>query len=278
MHQESIPDEDVDCNKNQHQKKLTYYLGSAFFAIGIAILAVGVGCIIYFNLHYKSLPIEILITTLFLGISIIMILLGINLMMRQSRYGHLIIAISTLMSFVSLLIFGLYYPDGWYYPLISYVLLSYILGFLLLIGNAFGNVILAIISNSTEPFIEKVLNKQEAKTYSDEEIDRDIEEAVKRSMEIAVSDLKFKDDDLKDIKLGKAFRKNPGVVTRVKDDIGEVMALKVAINPEEKEELGSKEIDDISSQLDKIMMQQTSEDGKINKAFKVKHKRFRLFS
>ena len=41
MHTDSMPDEDESYSENLHQKKLTYYLGSAFFGIGIAILAVG---------------------------------------------------------------------------------------------------------------------------------------------------------------------------------------------------------------------------------------------
>ena len=200
-------------------------------------------------------------------------------MMHQTKYGYSIVFLSSMMSFGALVIYRVYYPSGWYYPLISYVLLSYILGFLLLIGNAFGNVILFIIGNSTGPLIEKTVNPDRQKSYTDEEINKDIDDAVKRSMEIALSDLKFSDDDLKDIKFGKAYKDNPGVVTRVRDDIDEVITLKMAINPRDTEEDGSKDIDNISSQLDKFIMQEPSADNvKINKQFRVKHKRFRLFS
>jgi len=276
MHNEGMLDGKETAEVKPHRKKLTYYAGSSLFGIGIAILAVGVIWIVFFKINYFSPREDILFAALFLGVAIVTILVGINLMMRQTKYGYSIVTLSTLMSIASLLIFAWKYPKGdWIYPLVSYVLIFYIMGFLLLMGNAFANVILSIISSNVIAPTAEAESEIEVKRreYTEEEIEKDINEALQKHLEIAAAELRFKDDDFVDIKLGKAFRETPGTVTRVKDDIDEVHWLKKAINQGDKEEDGSREVDDISVQLDKIMDQQVSEKKHLGK-----RKRFKLFS
>ena len=276
MHNEGMLDGKETAEVKPHRKKLTYYAGSSLFGIGIAILAVGVIWIVFFKINYFSPREDILFAALFLGVAIVTILVGINLMMRQTKYGYSIVTLSTLMSLASLLIFAWKYPKGdWIYPLVSYVLIFYIMGFLLLMGNAFANVILSIISSNVIAPTAEAESEIEVRRreYTEEEIEKDINEALQKHLEIAAAELRFKDDDFVDIKLGKAFRETPGTVTRVKDDIDEVHWLKKAINQGDKEEDGSREVDDISVQLDKIMDQQVSEKKHLGK-----RKRFKLFS
>jgi hypothetical protein len=276
MHNEGMLEGKGTGEVKPHRKKLTYYAGSSLFGIGIAILAIGISWIVFFKINYFSPREDILFAALFLGIAIVTILVGINLMMRQSRYGYGIVTLSTLLSFGALSIFAWKYPKGdWIYPLVSYVLISYIMGFLLLMGNAFANVILTIISSNSGTTVAGFEPEPEVRRreYSEEEIEKDIDEALKSHLEIAAAELRFKEEDFADIKLGRAFRETPGTITRVKDDIDEVHWLKKAINQGDKEEDGSQEIDDISVQLDKIIDQQSSEKGRLGK-----HKRFRLFS
>ena len=276
MHNEGMLDGKETAEVKPQRKKLTYYAGSSLFGIGIAILAVGVIWIIIFKINYFSPREDILFATLFLGVALVTILVGINLMMRQTKYGYSIVTLSALMSIAALSIFTWKYPKGdWVYPLVSYVLIFYIMGFLLLMGNAFANVILSIISSnviSVTADDEEEINVKR-REYTEEEIEKDIDEALQRNLEIAAAELRFKDEDFEEIKLGKAFRETPGTITRVKDNIDEVHWLKKAINQGDKEEDGSREVDDISVQLDKIMDQQLSEKGRVGK-----HKRFRLFS
>lgn len=276
MHNEGMLDGKETAEVKPHRKKLTYYAGSSLFGIGIAILAVGVIWIVFFKINYFSPREDILFAALFLGVAIVTILVGINLMMRQTKYGYSIVTLSTLMSLASLLIFAWKYPKGdWIYPIVSYVLIFYIMGFLLLMGNAFANVILSIISSNVIAPTAEAESEIEVRRreYTEEEIEKDINEALQKHLEIAAAELRFKDDDFVDIKLGKAFRETPGTVTRVKDDIDEVHWLKKAINQGDKEEDGSREVDDISVQLDKIMDQQVSEKKHLGK-----RKRFKLFS
>ncbi|UCF12063.1 MAG: hypothetical protein JSW06_08475 [Thermoplasmatales archaeon] len=230
-----------------------YYVGSMLFVAGIALVALGSAFIMIFQLHYGSEANQILYTTIFLGTGIILVLIGINMMIKQTKKGYYIIGLSAFISSLAIFIFASNYLHNWYYPIINYVLVLYIMGFLVLLGNAFGNVTLWIIENRPEAMVNE---ESLAKTYTDEEIQRDINEATRKSVEAAASELQFEVGDTGDIKLGKSSPKTCGLITRVKDDIEESISLKQTIKPGSTEKWGSIGIDKVSMQLAETMNQQ----------------------
>ena len=64
------------------------------------------------------------------------------------------------------------YRNNWYYPMISYILVLYITGSLILIGNLFANVILLIIDKKSE---HVTYEAKPTHLYTDEEIMKDID-------------------------------------------------------------------------------------------------------
>ena len=156
MHKDQIIiNDDASSSGITRRGVLSYYLGSVFFMVGIALLAIGVAFIMIFKIHYSSLPEEILLTAVFMGVGITLILTGINLMVRQTKYGYYIVGVSALMSLSALSIFAYVYPHKWYYPLISYVFSLFVAGFLILMGNAFATVTLKMIGNRFESVVGK---------------------------------------------------------------------------------------------------------------------------
>lgn len=244
-----------------HRDTLIYYVGSVVFAAGVGLLAIGAAIVMMWRINYRSEPEEILISAIFMGAGAILILIGINMIMKQTQYGYHIVTASAFMSFLALFMFKSSYPHEWHYPLVSYVVALYVGGFLILLGNAFANVVLWMIHSKEEPVAGE---KWESKQYTDEEIERDIEEATRKSIEVAAGELKFKaGNEAGKIKVGKAFHKKRGDTTRVKDDINEAKSLLKTMNPQEKERSGSAEIDSISMQLSEAMKHQPVDKGRL---------------
>lgn len=258
MHEDSLMEEKDSSTGLLRKGVSIYYIGSMFFVAGIALVALGSAFIMIYQIHYESPPDRILYTAIFLGTGITLVLIGINLMIRQTKKGYYIIGMSAFISSLALLIFVTNYLHNWYYPLISYVLGLYIIGFLVLLGNAFGNVTLWIIEK--RPAFE-VAEGKEKKTYTDEEILRDIEEATRKSVEAAASDLQYDVDITGHIKLGKSSPKTCGLITRVKDNIDEEIGLQQTFNPGATDKWGSIGIDKASSQLAETMTVKKVEKG-----------------
>ena len=258
MHKDQIIiNDDASSSGITRRGVLSYYLGSVFFMVGIALLAIGVAFIMIFKIHYNSLPEEILLTAVFMGVGITLILTGINLMLRQTKYGYGIVGGSALMSLSALSLFVYAYPDKWYYPFISYVFSLFVAGFLVLMGNAFATVTLKMIGNRFESVVGKE-KKAEVKIYTDEEIERDIEEATRKSVDAAIDKLDFTLTDSKDLTLGASCTKVRGNIVRVKDDIDEARILKITRNPAETDKWGSIGIDKVSMQLSSALENQPS--------------------
>jgi hypothetical protein len=258
MHEDSLMEEKESSTGLLRRGLSIYYVGSMFFVAGIALVALGAAFVMIFQIHYGSEADKILYTTLFLGAGIKFILIGINLMIKQMKKGYYVVGISAIISSFALILFSTNYLHNWYYPLVGYVLGFYVIGFLMLLGNAFANVTLWIIEKNPEYVAGE---KKLAKTYTDEEIQRDIEEATRKSIEITATGLQFDVDDVGDIKLGKSSPKTCGLITRVKDDIGEIMSLRQTINPGSTDKWGSIGIDKASTQLAETMMQKKEEKG-----------------
>lgn len=235
-----------------------YYVGSLFFVIGIAFLTMGSALVIIFQLHYGSEPEEILYTVVFIGTGIALTLLGINMMMKQTKKGYYLVGVSTFMSSLALFTFTSNYFYNWYYPLISYVFALYVIGFLLLLGNTFANVVLWVIENGSMTTEERV-----AKTHTDEEIQRDIEEATRKSIEVAANELQIEVSDIENLTLGGPAPRVRGHITRVKDNIDETKTLRQTISPGIVDKWGSIGIEKASVQLAEIMGEQTSKEGQL---------------
>lgn len=256
MHEDSVMEGKDNSTSLLSKGVSIYYIGSMLFVAGIALVALGSAFIMIYQIHYGSPADRILHTTIFLGTGITLVLIGINLMIRQTKKGYYIISISTIVSALALLLFVTNFLHNWYYPVISYVLGLYIIGFLTLLGNAFGNVTLWIIEKRPE---FSVIEGKERKTYTDEEIQRDIEEATRKSVEAAASDLIYDVDITGDIKLGKSSPKTCGLITRVKDNIDEEIGLQQTFNPGATDKWGSIGVDKASTQLAEAMMEKKTE-------------------
>jgi len=253
MHKDSLPEESSSSSKLSSRGISVYYLGSAVFVIGIVLILIGTALVMLFQIHYESQPEQILYTIVAIATGITMILIGINLMIKQTKKGYAIIAISIVFSAIAVFLFATNYLENFYYPLVSFIFGFYVIGFLALLGNAFANVIIWIIGNKPTYITEE---KEKPRIYTDEEIQRDIEEATKKSLEAAVADLQFELEDLPSgLVVGKAAPKDPGTVIRVKDDIDEVLSLRQTLAPGTTEKWGSLGIDKASMQLAKTMSQ-----------------------
>ena len=255
-----------------------YYFGTLLFVTGIILLSIGAAMISIFKIHYESEARLILYTSSFIGIGIISILIGINLMIKQKKKGYLAVSIGTIFSLSGFGMFILNYTNNWFYPTISYILFLYLSGFLILTGNAFGNVTLWLIENKnpTTSSYEPETQKSPKKTYTDEEIQRDIKEAIKKRLSAAADDLKFEIADTKKLKVSKFHRPTEKVV-KVKDNIDESTKLKNTINPGSKEEWGSIGVDKASMQLSQTLTESTKNNKKdknsiLEKMSKIFHK------
>lgn len=260
MHKDYSLDEDSSSSSKLSSRGVSiYYLGSTIFVAGIALMILGVVLVFLFQIHYGSQPEEIMYTIISIASGIILILIGISLMMRQTRKGYVIVVVSVICSLLSMFLFITNYLQNWYYPLVSYVFGLYVIGFLALLGNAFASVIVWIIGNGPSYNVEE---KERSPLYTDEEIQRDIEEATKKSLETAVAELQFELGGISDdLVVGKNAPKIPGTIIRVKDDIDEVLSLRQTLAPGTTEKWGSVGIDKASLQLVKTISQEKKKES-----------------
>jgi hypothetical protein len=248
MHKKGKDNSQTNYQENGLSRKgeSVYYLGTFIFISGIILLSVGALSIIFFQIHYESEVFLIQNTILFIGSGLIFISLGINLMIRQSKRGKYVYSLGLLFSASSMLLFLLNYQDNWFYPVISYVLLLYIFGFLMLMGNAFGSVTVWLLRNTPVETPTKIGTPQHE--YTDEEIQKDIEAALKKSLEKSAEQLRFDYVDTHHLKIGKNSYGSETVV-RVKDDMSEALTLKDTMNPGATEKWGGTGIEKASLQL-----------------------------
>jgi len=264
-----------DKNKNSrflHRGEFIYNVGSLVFGAGIALLAVGILIVILFKIHYGSESQEILISIFFAGLGVSLIPFGLNMMMKQTKYGYPVVFSSSILSFIAISIFTFTYPHSWYYPLISYTLALYVFGFLAMIANAFFNVTLHIMEGDSK---SKDYKEKNLKIYTDEEIEKDIEDALKKSTEFIASELQFKIDETENFRLGKAFNSNCSTVIRVKDDIDETKNLSFTMHPGETEKWGSVGIEKDSKLLANALQENTNKAGRFETFFERFIQRFK---
>lgn len=243
-------------NRNTFQKRendqlssrgeTIYYFGTLFFVAGIILLTVASASIIFFQINYESSAKLVADTFTFMGLGLVFISFGINLMLKQTKKGYLTFSIGTVFSMIGVFFFYLNFETNWFYPLISYILLSYLFGFLLLMGNAFSHVTLWILRRNQEMMTRKPV--QIKKEYTDEEIQKDIDEALKQSFQHSLDNLQF------DLKETPSFRvsnaSDTETVVICKDSMNESMALQQTLNPGTVEKWGGAGIDKASLLLE----------------------------
>jgi hypothetical protein len=253
MHDDDFVDEESSEKKLFSRGASIYYLGSMVFIVGIALIVLGSALILFFRLSYTSEMQEILLTIIPIALGTILILLGINLMMKQSRKGYAILTLSVIAVSVSMVLFVRFYENNWYYPQVYYVFGLYVTGFLLLLSNTFAGSILYIIK-SNKPVYRPFEDKETVHLYTDEEIQKDIEDATRKSAEAAVAELQFNDvQELPSDIIGVHISQSPKNITRVKDKITEVKSLGQTLSPGMTEKWGSVGIDKASDALAKTL-------------------------
>lgn len=258
-----LPKDNTDSFQLSSRGATVYYFGSVLFLIGIVLIIFGSALILFFQIHYGSEPEKILYSIVSVATGIILVLIGINLMIKQMKKGYIIIAGSAVFSSFAICLLYTNYFHNFYYPLISYIFVLYVIGFLALLGNAFASVIVWIIGNRSDYKIKK---EEKSRLYTDEEIQRDIDEATRKSMEIAVDNLQIElEDSTSDIVFGKSAPRIPRNVIRIKDNISEVLSLKQTLFPYETEKWGSVGIDKVSKQLAKTLTQEKNKKSIFSK-------------
>ena len=105
MQSDSLSNEVSDSTKLSRRGASIYYLGSAVFAAGIVLIVLGSALVMFFQIHYESEPVEILYTILSIATGIILILVGINLMIRQTKKGYAIVVASIVFSSLAIYYF-----------------------------------------------------------------------------------------------------------------------------------------------------------------------------
>lgn len=232
-----------------------YYLGTLLFVAGIILISYATASILFFQIHYESEAKLITDTVTYMGVGLLFVSLGINLMLKQSKRGYFIFSTGLIFAIIAIVTFYFNYETNWFYPTISYILLSYLLGFLLLMGNAFGHVTLWMIRKNQDAVEESV--KTPRVEYTNEQIEKDIDEAIKKSMQEAADELDFNLTSSPSFKVSSAT--NTETVVKRKDSMNETMVLQQTLNPGSKEEWGGTGVDKASSLLAETLNAETTQ-------------------
>ncbi|MFO7967416.1 MAG: hypothetical protein R6U44_07435 [Archaeoglobaceae archaeon] len=244
--------------------KLKYYTASLAFLSGVILALAGVVFAISVNLTRASDPAQINFTYSLVAFGLAVSIGGLNLMVKQrSVYTNYVIPLGLVLSVAGVGKFALEYPQGWFYPNITYIILLYAGGITILVANSFANAVLNLIEG------KPVSIKQEVQ-YSEEdierEVDRAIEESSRRLVEFSDSGLGFKDVDMRGFRPSSAFEEDRET-TRVKDRVEEVKIL---------QDVGSGRVEIVDKDLEKVsslLRDTTSSDDK-EKEEKSRYNRF----
>jgi len=243
----------ADEDRLSRKGETIYYFGTLFFVAGIILLAFASASIMFFQIHYESETKLIADTVTYMGAGLFFVSFGINLMLRQSRKGYFTFSAGSVFVVLAIILFYQNYETNWFYPTISYILLSYLLGFLLLMGNAFGHVTLWIMrknQQSEEPGSTVVKTD-----YTDEQIEKDIDAAIKESIQHAAEELQF---DLSDAPAFQVSAAASETIVKRKDTMDEAMVLQQTLNPGAREKWGGTGIDKASLLLEDTLNTESS--------------------
>ena len=194
-----------------------YYFGSLTFLAGIILSIIGIGYAAFIHLSRISNPFDIRLTYGLIGVGLFVTLAGLNTMIRgRVNFSNYLTAAGVALAAIGVFSFILSYPENWKYPNVTYIVATYACGICILVGNAFAKVILNLIE-------EKSTVKEE---ISEEEIEKAIDESLKRVLEFSETTFKFRDVSTEGFRPGKAFMFDRGKTVRVKDEVSEVEELK----------------------------------------------------
>ena len=224
-----------------------YYLASLVFLAGLLLSVTGIAFSIYVNLSRISEPGEIRLAFGLIGAGLAITLAGLNMMIRfRSEYSVYVVIAGFLLSLAAIAGFISIFPDLWYYPNVSYVVAAYTLGIALLVGNSFANVVLNLIEK--KPVMREEFSPEEI----EREVERVIDESMRRIIEFSDSGLRFRDVDTAGFRPSRSFGERRGETKVVGDSVPEVEALRLlktgSIEVEDKEiETDSKLLKDVIS-------------------------------
>jgi hypothetical protein len=196
---------------------MKYYSASFIFAVGVGLLILGLSLIVIFQLHYGSEPYKVEITFSIVGISIPIIIHGINMMLGYKRYFKITTILGFVLSFVAVLAFVAIYPEGWFYPNVTYVAIVYALGLILLFSSSFAEAVVKVIETSVKTAKKIITTETAEKEVEETLVDTEpfVEPITFKEPEIIIKDI-----STEDIKLGKALEQpRVGRIVKVKDAV-----------------------------------------------------------
>ncbi len=215
-----------------------YYFASLTFLAGIILSIIGIGYATFIHLSRISNPFDIRLTYGLIGVGLFVTLAGLNAMIRgRLNVSSYITALGVTLASIGVVAFLLSYPENWKYPNVTYIVATYACGICVLVGNAFAKVILNLIE-------EKSKVKEE---ISEEEIEKVIDESLKRVVEFSETTLRFRDVSTEGFKPGKAFMFDRGKTIKVRDEVSEVEELKRIRG--ERVEIRDEEVEDATKLL-----------------------------
>jgi len=231
---------------------MKHYKASFIFAVGLALIILGLCMVIIFQLHYGSEPYKVKITFLTIGISIPLLIYGINMMLGYGKHLRILTFSGFLLCVIALIAFLILYPENWFYPNVTYTITIYALGLIILFSSSFAEVITKLIESRKGRDKDKIdVTTTEEPTF--------ITPAKFEEPELEVIDIKVDlkpSKSLKDERLGKVIK------IRDKIDFEAEKLIRVS-----KGELKIKKID---KDIDQVAKALKSIEEKMNKSDKKK--------
>jgi len=201
---------------------MKYYSASFIFAVGVGLLILGLTLMVTFQLHYGSEPFKVEITFGIIGISIPIIIHGINVMLGYRRYSMIVTILGFTLSLLAVGAFIMLYPENWYYPNVTYVAVVYALGLIMLFSSSFAEAVVRIIESSARTIKKIVIHERSSEVAKKAEEELPPLEAKfafptrAEEPEIALKDITMPPD----LKPGKALEKpRIGKMVKVKDEV-----------------------------------------------------------
>jgi len=200
---------------------MRYYSASFIFAVGVGLLILGLTLMLTFQLHYGSEPFKVEITFGLIGISIPIIVHGINMMLGYRRYSMFVTILGFILSLSAVGAFITLYPENWYYPNITYVAVVYALGLIMLFSSSFAEAVVRIIESSAKTIKKIVIHERgEVAKKSEEELPP-LEAKFAFPTKVEEPEIALKDITIpSDLKPGKALEKpRIGKMVKVRDEV-----------------------------------------------------------
>ena len=117
----------------------TKNLGFTTFIIGVILCVVGVALYLIWKLSFASGSHKISIVVTMIAVGLPLILAGVSAVLKVEKmaYSTVFLSLGIALSLIAIVIFHMYYPENWHYPLIFYAVIPYMIGILSLIVNVF---------------------------------------------------------------------------------------------------------------------------------------------